>query len=55
EPEEATRLLAEAEALRASVGAPLPPGERGDVNRILARLDDHRSAGGDHRRRSSGA
>ncbi|MFE3454582.1 BTAD domain-containing putative transcriptional regulator [Nonomuraea sp. NPDC059194] len=32
--EEAARLLAEAAALRESVGAPLPPGERGDVDRI---------------------
>ncbi|MFI6818190.1 BTAD domain-containing putative transcriptional regulator [Nonomuraea sp. NPDC050328] len=35
---EAGRLLAEAEDLRASVGAPLPPGERGDVNRIQAAI-----------------
>ncbi|MFI6477081.1 BTAD domain-containing putative transcriptional regulator [Nonomuraea sp. NPDC050663] len=55
EPEEATRLLAEAEALRASVGAPLPPGERGDVNRTLARLADHPSAEDDRRRKPAGA
>ncbi|MQY05731.1 hypothetical protein ACRB68_38080 [Actinomadura sp. RB68] len=35
---EATRLLAEAEGLRAAAGVPLPPGERGDVDRIRARL-----------------
>ncbi|HEX2316069.1 MAG TPA: BTAD domain-containing putative transcriptional regulator [Thermomonospora sp.] len=34
----AARLLAMAADLRASVGAPLPPGERGDVDRIAARL-----------------
>ncbi|MGV9772043.1 hypothetical protein [Streptosporangium sp. NPDC003464] len=33
--EEAARLLAEAAALRESVGAPLPPSERGDVDRVL--------------------
>ncbi|MEV5896871.1 BTAD domain-containing putative transcriptional regulator [Nonomuraea fuscirosea] len=36
--EEAGRLLGEAAALRESVGAPLPPGERGDVERIAARV-----------------
>ncbi|GLZ79699.1 SARP family transcriptional regulator [Actinorhabdospora filicis] len=36
--EEAGRLLAEATALREEVGAPLPPGERGDVERIRSRL-----------------
>ncbi|MFI7449269.1 BTAD domain-containing putative transcriptional regulator [Nonomuraea sp. NPDC049714] len=35
--EEAARLLGEAGALRESVGAPLPPAERGDVDRITAR------------------
>ncbi|MFI6597906.1 BTAD domain-containing putative transcriptional regulator [Nonomuraea sp. NPDC050536] len=35
---EAERLLAEAGELRLSVGAPLPPGERGDVDRIAARI-----------------
>ncbi|WP_214323440.1 BTAD domain-containing putative transcriptional regulator [Nonomuraea sediminis] len=35
---EAERLLAEAGELRRSVGAPLPPGERGDVDRIAARI-----------------
>ncbi|MEV4804118.1 BTAD domain-containing putative transcriptional regulator [Nonomuraea sp. NPDC049421] len=35
-PEEAARLLGRAAALRESVGAPLPPGERGDVDRITA-------------------
>ncbi|MCC3765941.1 winged helix-turn-helix domain-containing protein [Glycomyces sp. TRM65418] len=35
---EAERLLSEAAALRASLGAPLPPAERGDVDRIEARL-----------------
>ncbi|MEU7837340.1 MULTISPECIES: BTAD domain-containing putative transcriptional regulator [unclassified Nonomuraea] len=34
--EEAAALLGEATALRESVGAPLPPAERGDVNRIAA-------------------
>ncbi|MFD4831452.1 hypothetical protein ACFWPV_16600 [Streptomyces uncialis] len=32
--DEAARLLGAAEAARESVGAPLPPGERGDVERI---------------------
>lgn len=32
--DEARRLLTEAAALRASVGAPLPPAERGDIDRI---------------------
>ncbi|WP_049570768.1 BTAD domain-containing putative transcriptional regulator [Nonomuraea sp. SBT364] len=36
--EEAARLLAEAAASRESVGAPLPAAERGDVDRITARL-----------------
>jgi predicted ATPase/DNA-binding SARP family transcriptional activator len=36
--QEAARLLNEAAALRESVGAPLPPGERGDVDRITARV-----------------
>jgi predicted ATPase/DNA-binding SARP family transcriptional activator len=35
---EAERLLAEAAELRESVGAPLPQAERGDVDRIEARL-----------------
>ncbi|WP_043624534.1 BTAD domain-containing putative transcriptional regulator [Nonomuraea candida] len=35
---EAARLLGRAAALRESVGAPLPPGERGDVERITAAL-----------------
>jgi predicted ATPase/DNA-binding SARP family transcriptional activator len=39
-PEDARRLLGEAERLRASVGAPLPEEERGDVDRIEARLKD---------------
>ncbi|MBO2459078.1 BTAD domain-containing putative transcriptional regulator [Actinomadura violacea] len=34
--ERAARLLGAAAALRASVGAPLPPAERGDVDRITA-------------------
>lgn len=34
--EEAARLLGGAAALRESVGAPLPPAERGDVDRITA-------------------
>ncbi|ONI82936.1 hypothetical protein ALI144C_17940 [Actinosynnema sp. ALI-1.44] len=36
--DKATALLAEAAAARAAVGAPLPPGERADVDRITARL-----------------
>lgn len=39
--EEAARLLDEAAALRESVGAPLPPAERGDVDRIRATLVIH--------------
>ncbi|WP_067968217.1 ATP-binding protein, partial [Nocardiopsis trehalosi] len=38
EPEAAARLLGTAEALRASVGVPLPPAERGDVDRVAARV-----------------
>ncbi|WP_283136889.1 AfsR/SARP family transcriptional regulator [Rhizohabitans arisaemae] len=38
DPEEAARLLAAAQARRESVGAPLPPAERGDVDRIRACL-----------------
>jgi predicted ATPase/DNA-binding SARP family transcriptional activator len=38
DPGRAAQLLAEAEALRAKVGAPLPPAERFDVDRIRARL-----------------
>ncbi|WP_433331683.1 BTAD domain-containing putative transcriptional regulator [Spirillospora sp. CA-294931] len=34
--EDAARLLGTAHALRASVGAPLPPAERGDVDRITS-------------------
>ncbi|MFG2075956.1 BTAD domain-containing putative transcriptional regulator [Nonomuraea maritima] len=37
-PEQAARFLGRAAALRASAGAPLPPAERGDVNRIEATL-----------------
>lgn len=36
--EQASQLLQEAERLRASVGAPLPPAERADVDRIIARI-----------------
>ncbi|WP_280233440.1 BTAD domain-containing putative transcriptional regulator [Nocardia cyriacigeorgica] len=36
--EPAARLLDTATRMRASVGAALPPGERGDVDRIVARL-----------------
>lgn len=42
---EAKRLLATAAAKRESVGAPLPPAERGDVDRITARLDGAVGAG----------
>ncbi|MGI5166086.1 BTAD domain-containing putative transcriptional regulator [Spirillospora sp. CA-253888] len=42
--EEAARLLAEARAARESVGAPLPPAERGDVDRITAAIDRLRRA-----------
>ncbi|SEM88050.1 BTAD domain-containing putative transcriptional regulator [Nonomuraea pusilla] len=38
-PEQAARLLGKAGALRASVGAPLPAGERGDVDRVTAALE----------------
>ncbi|TQM46070.1 BTAD domain-containing putative transcriptional regulator [Pseudonocardia cypriaca] len=40
EPERAAELLGAAGALRAGVGAPLPPAERGDVERISGRLRD---------------
>jgi hypothetical protein len=40
DPERAAQLLGAAGALRAAVGAPLPPAERGDVDRIAARLRD---------------
>jgi predicted ATPase len=39
-PDRAAELLGAAAALRAGVGAPLPPAERGDVDRIGARLRD---------------
>jgi ATP/maltotriose-dependent transcriptional regulator MalT len=39
-PERAAELLGAARALRADVGAPLPPAERGDVDRISGRLRD---------------
>ncbi len=32
-------MLGEAAAMRESVGAPLPPGERGDVERITAAVE----------------
>ncbi len=38
EHDRATELLAEATAERAAVGAPLPPAERADVDRVTARL-----------------
>ncbi|GLZ81554.1 hypothetical protein Afil01_63610 [Actinorhabdospora filicis] len=38
DPAEASRLLTEAARLREDAGTPLPPGERGDVERITARL-----------------
>ncbi|MEV0827522.1 BTAD domain-containing putative transcriptional regulator [Nonomuraea rubra] len=44
-PEQAGRLLGKAAALRESVGAPLPEGERGDVERITAAV--RRAAGAD--------
>jgi predicted ATPase/DNA-binding SARP family transcriptional activator len=40
DPDQAQALLTQAEALRAKVGAPLPPAERFDINRIKARLRD---------------
>ncbi|MFI6811227.1 BTAD domain-containing putative transcriptional regulator [Nonomuraea sp. NPDC050328] len=43
ETERAARLLAEAGALRESVGAPLAPGERGDVDRIGRRVEAQRT------------
>ncbi|MFI0409219.1 BTAD domain-containing putative transcriptional regulator [Actinomadura sp. 3N508] len=42
--EDATALLDEAAALRDSVGAPLPPAERGDINRITAALTQRTTA-----------
>ncbi|MGK5552559.1 AfsR/SARP family transcriptional regulator [Actinomadura kijaniata] len=44
DPAEAARLLAAAEAARVSVGAPLPPAERGDVDRIRAAIRSAQSA-----------
>jgi predicted ATPase/DNA-binding SARP family transcriptional activator len=41
----AARLLDEARALREGVDAPLPPGERADVDRITARIAALRTAG----------
>ncbi|MCK2237021.1 MULTISPECIES: BTAD domain-containing putative transcriptional regulator [unclassified Crossiella] len=57
DPAEGARLLGEATALRAAVGAPLPPAERQDVSRIEQRLraelgaryDTEFSAGGTRR------
>jgi hypothetical protein len=55
-PERAAQLLGAAGALRAGVGAPLPPAERGDVDRIASRLraalgqeafEAHRAQGAD--------
>jgi predicted ATPase len=40
DPDQAHALLTEAEALRTKVGAPLPPAERFDVDRIKARRRD---------------
>ncbi|TCO24820.1 putative ATPase [Kribbella steppae] len=45
DPDRARRLLAEAEALRAKVGAPLPPAERFDVERITSRARRRPSTG----------
>ena len=42
--EQAARLLAGAHALRDGVNAPLPPGERADVDRITARTATIRAA-----------
>ncbi|MFB9908810.1 BTAD domain-containing putative transcriptional regulator [Allokutzneria oryzae] len=44
--ERAARLLQEAERKRESVGAPLPPAERGDVDRVRARLTGRSADGG---------
>ncbi|MEU5876102.1 BTAD domain-containing putative transcriptional regulator [Spirillospora sp. NPDC047279] len=41
-PGEAERLLAEATAGRASVGVPLPPAERGDVERVAQAIESAR-------------
>ncbi|MBA9001717.1 BTAD domain-containing putative transcriptional regulator [Thermomonospora cellulosilytica] len=40
DPHRAARLLSMAAGIRASVGAPLPAGERGDVDRITRRIHD---------------
>lgn len=45
DPGRARQLLAEAEALRAKVGAPLPPAERFDVERITSRARRRPSTG----------
>ncbi len=45
DPDRARRLLAQAEALRAQVGAPLPAAERFDVERITSRASRRPSTG----------
>jgi predicted ATPase len=45
DPAHAARLLGAADALRDAVGAPLPPAERGDVDRIEARVGAALEAG----------
>ncbi|TDD29924.1 tetratricopeptide repeat protein [Kribbella turkmenica] len=45
DPGRTRRLLAEAEALRAKVGSPLPPAERFDVDRITSRASRRPSPG----------
>jgi hypothetical protein len=56
-PERAAAILGTAAATRASVGAPLPPGERGDVDRITGAIramlgDEAFLAAFEHGRRS---
>ncbi|WP_017586234.1 AfsR/SARP family transcriptional regulator [Nocardiopsis ganjiahuensis] len=53
-PEHAVRLLGAAEALRASVGAPLPEAERGDVDRVEARIAAALAPGPRERARAHG-
>ncbi|RKS08600.1 putative ATPase [Nocardiopsis sp. Huas11] len=54
DPAHAARLLGAADALRDSVGAPLPPAERGDVDRIEARVGAALEAGALDKERGRG-